>query len=54
MLRLLKYPKLIVIVVLLLTCAAGYLATNLKISFTFEQFFPEKDEDLEFYKNFSR
>lgn len=52
MLRLLKYPKLIVIVVLLLTCAAGYLATNLKISFTFEQFFPEKDEDLEFYKNF--
>ena len=36
----------------ILGIASGFLLPNLKFAFDFSQFFPEGDEDLEFYKEF--
>ncbi|TXB67908.1 efflux RND transporter permease subunit [Phaeodactylibacter luteus] len=41
-----------VVTFLLLAAASGYYVTQLKFSFDFEQFFPEGDEDLEFFRDF--
>lgn len=41
-----------VTVFILLAIISGYFVTQLKFSFDFEQFFPEGDEDLEFFRDF--
>jgi predicted RND superfamily exporter protein len=45
-----RIPILILFSVLALV--SGYFVTQLKFSFDFEQFFPEGDEDLEFFRDF--
>ena len=42
----------IIIAFVFLAIASGYFATQLKFSFDFEQFFPEGDEDLTFFRDF--
>ena len=53
MLSLYNKLRLFVLVIFLFTMACGYWATDLKITFNFEQFFPENDPDLEYYKKFT-
>lgn len=53
MLSLYNKLRLFVLVIFLFTIACGYWATDLKITFNFEQFFPENDPDLEYYKKFT-
>jgi len=36
----------------ILAIVSGYFVTQLQFSFDFEQFFPEGDEDLEFFREF--
>ncbi len=45
-----RVPILILFVIL--AGASGYFTTQLKFSFDFEQFFPEGDEDLTFFRDF--
>ncbi|MBV6655936.1 MAG: hypothetical protein KI786_19345, partial [Mameliella sp.] len=37
---------------IILAAISGYYVTQLEFSFDFEQFFPEGDEDLEFFRDF--
>lgn len=48
----LRFRVPIIIAFTLLAIASGYFATQLKFSFDFEQFFPEGDEDLTFFRDF--
>jgi uncharacterized protein len=48
----LAYRKLIIAVFVVLALGSGWFVTQLKFSFSFDQFFPQGDDDLEFYKNF--
>lgn len=50
----LKYRTWVIWLFVVLSCFSGYYATQLKFSFSFEQFFPSGDPDLEFYKKFSK
>jgi len=52
MLKLFSHKKAIVGFFIILGIASGFLLFNLKFSFDFSQFFPEGDEDLEFYQEF--
>lgn len=47
------YRKTIIAVFIVLALASGWFVTQLKFSFSFDQFFPQGDDDLEFYKNFT-
>ncbi|MEL6659403.1 MAG: MMPL family transporter [Bacteroidota bacterium] len=47
-----RYRVPIIIAFAVLAIASGYFATQLKFSFDFEQFFPEGDEDLTFFRDF--
>ena len=47
-----KYRSYIIGLFILLSALSGYYATQLKFSFSFDQFFPKGDPDLEFYKTF--
>jgi predicted RND superfamily exporter protein len=49
---LLKYRKGIIILFLGLTLISGFYIPRLSFSFSFDQFFPKNDPDLEFYKEF--
>ncbi len=49
---LLKFRKLIISIFVILAILSGYFTTQLKFGFSFDQFFPQGDPDLEFYKNF--
>lgn len=51
---LLKLRKPIIVFFILLSGLSVYFATQLKFSFSFDQFFPKGDPDLEFYKNFAK
>jgi predicted RND superfamily exporter protein len=48
----LKYRKGIIIAFLGLTLVSGFYIPRLSFSFSFDQFFPKNDPDLEFYKEF--
>ncbi len=50
----LKYRIAIISIFIALAVAGAYYSTQLKFSFSFEQFFPQGDPDLEFYKKFSK
>ena len=50
----LKYRGSIIIFFAILAIISGYYSTQLKFSFSFEQFFPKGDPDLEYYKNFTK
>ncbi len=52
MLKLFALKKTIIGFFIILGIASGFLLFNLKFSFDFSQFFPEGDEDLEFYQEF--
>lgn len=52
MLKLFSLKKTIIGFFIILGIASGFLLLNLKFSFDFSQFFPEGDEDLEFYQEF--
>jgi predicted RND superfamily exporter protein len=47
-----NYRLIAVIGFLILGGISAYYTTNLKFSFDFEQFFPEGDEDLAFFRDF--
>jgi len=47
-----QYRKWIISGFILWTIICGFSALNLKFAFDFEQFFPQGDEDLEFFKAF--
>lgn len=47
-----QYRKWIISGFILWTIISGFSALNLKFAFDFEQFFPQGDEDLEFFKAF--
>ncbi|MBK9733762.1 MAG: hypothetical protein IPO92_01840 [Saprospiraceae bacterium] len=47
-----KYRNWIIAVFTILALLSGYYATQLKFSYSFDQFFPKGDPDLEFYKKF--
>jgi len=48
----LKYRWYIISLFVILSAFSGYYATKLKFTFSFEQFFPQGDPDLAFYKDF--
>ncbi len=48
----LKYRKIIISVFIVLALLSGYFTTKLNFGFSFDQFFPQGDPDLEFYKKF--
>ena len=50
----LKYRSVIISLFFVLAIVSTYFSTQLKFSFSFEQFFPKGDPDLEFYKNFTK
>jgi predicted RND superfamily exporter protein len=50
----LKYRAYVIGVFIVLSIISGYYSTQLKFSFSFEQFFPKGDPDLEYYKNFTK
>jgi uncharacterized protein len=50
----LKYRAYVIGVFIVLSIMSGYYSTQLKFSFSFEQFFPKGDPDLEYYKNFTK
>lgn len=50
----LKYRSLTISVFLVLAILSGYYATQLKFSFSFDQFFPQGDKDLAFYQGFTK
>lgn len=50
----LKYRPYIIGLFLVLGLLSGYFANQLKFSFSFDQFFPQGDPDLEFYKKFTK
>lgn len=50
----LKYRGPIISFFVILAIISGYYSTQLKFSFSFEQFFPKGDPDLEYYKNFTK
>ena len=50
----LKYRAYVIGVFIVLSIICGYYSTQLKFSFSFEQFFPKGDPDLEYYKNFTK
>jgi len=52
MLKLFSLKKIIIVLFIILGVASCFLLFNLKFSFDFSQFFPEGDEDLEFYQEF--
>lgn len=52
MLKLFSLKKTVIGFFIILGIASGFLLFNLKFSFDFSQFFPEGDEDLEFYQEF--
>ena len=47
-----RYRKGIIAVFIIWTIISGLNVVNLKFAFDFEQFFPQGDEDLEFFKSF--
>lgn len=47
-----KSRKPIIIAFILLTLGGAFFATQLKFTFSFEQFFPEGDDDLAFFQEF--
>ena len=47
-----KWGKVSLIIFLLIAGASGYYVTQLKFAFDFEQFFPQGDPDLEFFRDF--
>ncbi|MBP6694160.1 MAG: MMPL family transporter [Saprospiraceae bacterium] len=47
-----RYKKPVLILFLLFTAICGYYATQLKFSFSFDQFFPKGDPDYNFYQSF--
>lgn len=47
-----RYYKLIVITFLLLFIGAGYFATQLKVAYSIENFFPQDDPHIDFYNKF--
>jgi predicted RND superfamily exporter protein len=47
-----KYRKPIIVFFLLWTVLSGFFVTRIQFAFDFEQFFPQGDEDLEFFKSF--
>ena len=47
-----KYRKAIIVFFLLWSIISGIFITRIQFSFDFEQFFPQGDEDLEFFKSF--
>ncbi|MBK8669526.1 MAG: MMPL family transporter [Saprospiraceae bacterium] len=49
-----KYRTAIISIFVLFAIISGYYTTQLKFGFSFEQFFPKGDPDLEFYKNFAK
>jgi len=49
-----RYYKLIVITFVLLFIGAGYFATQLKVAYNIENFFPQDDPHIEFYKKFRK
>ena len=49
-----KYRSVIISLFFVLAIVSTYFSTQLKFSFSFEQFFPKGDPDLEFYKNFTK
>ncbi len=51
---LLKFRKPIIVLFILMSTFSVYFGTQLKFSFSFDQFFPKGDPDLEFYKKFSK
>lgn len=46
--------KLVLILVLLISCFWGYRASLLQFNHDFESFFPQKDADADFYKEFRK
>ncbi len=54
MTRIFAYKKVIVFLFIVLALISTLLLRNLRFSFDFSQFFPEGDEDLEFYQEFSK
>ncbi len=52
--RLIELKKTIVAVIIALVIASVFSLNSLKFSFDFDQFFPEGDEDLIFYQNFTK
>jgi len=48
----LKSRKPIIVLFILLTLGGAFFATQLKFTFSFEQFFPEGDDDLAFFQEF--
>jgi predicted RND superfamily exporter protein len=48
-----KYRKHILVVFGVLTLLSLFFVTKLKFTFDFEQFFPQGDEDLEFFRDFT-
>jgi uncharacterized protein len=47
-----KYRKIIIGSFIILAIASAYFVTTLRVTFNFDQFFPEGDEDLEYFRNF--
>lgn len=47
-----KNRSLIILIFAIASSISAYYVTQLKFSFNFSQFFPEGDEDLEYFKNF--
>lgn len=48
----LKYRKILIPVFIVLAVLSGYFTTQLRFGFSFDQFFPQGDPDLEFYRSF--
>ena len=51
--KILAQKKVILFIFLILSVGSGFLLPTLKFSFDFSQFFPEGDEDLLFYQEFT-
>jgi len=47
-----KAGKISLIIFLLISAASAYYVTQLKFAFDFEQFFPQGDPELEFFRDF--
>jgi uncharacterized protein len=49
-----KYRPIVIFIFVILSLFSAYYATQLKFSFSFDQFFPQGDKDLEFYQSFTK
>ncbi|MBK7524350.1 MAG: hypothetical protein IPI53_09370 [Saprospiraceae bacterium] len=47
-----KYKIPVLILFMLFTALCGYYVTQLKFSFSFDQFFPKGDPDYKYYQSF--